>query len=284
MASHRRTTRGHRRYAARQDHAGSLEAGLPAGRRIAHGHRCHAAQCRRCLVWSAAPVLRPAERTDGKRQFGALLISVIPRASSLAGTDSLAGTERALPARVVRMSLPVRIMESEGGTATVDDGKASGMTDHNGVLMMQRALLAGTLGLAMAQKAAAILEGEPNQAAPSGTPDDAVSQGPQLGGSFGSLRDPRVRCCGPSWTRPANASAISMTGRQVSDGVTRCSTCSTWPRSPPSWVSDRAPIASGSDRDTLTTPRPDQADATPGRRAVTGESLRLSSGRKAQTS
>ena len=35
------------------------------------------------------------------------------------------------------------------------------MTDHNGVLMMQRALLAGTLGLAMAQKAAAILEGDP---------------------------------------------------------------------------------------------------------------------------
>ena len=35
------------------------------------------------------------------------------------------------------------------------------MKDHNGVLMMQRALLAGTLGLAMAQKAAAILEGEP---------------------------------------------------------------------------------------------------------------------------
>jgi hypothetical protein len=36
------------------------------------------------------------------------------------------------------------------------------MTDHNGVLMMQRVLLAGTLGLTMAQKAAAILEGEPN--------------------------------------------------------------------------------------------------------------------------
>ena len=35
------------------------------------------------------------------------------------------------------------------------------MTNHNGVLMMQRMLLAGTLGLAMAQKAAAILEGEP---------------------------------------------------------------------------------------------------------------------------
>ena len=35
------------------------------------------------------------------------------------------------------------------------------MTDHNGVLMMQRVLLAGTLGMAMAQKAAAILEGAP---------------------------------------------------------------------------------------------------------------------------
>jgi hypothetical protein len=35
------------------------------------------------------------------------------------------------------------------------------MTDHNGVLMMQRLLLAGTLGLAVAQKAAAILDGEP---------------------------------------------------------------------------------------------------------------------------
>jgi hypothetical protein len=34
------------------------------------------------------------------------------------------------------------------------------MTDHNGVLMMQRLLLAGTLGLAVAQKAAAILDGE----------------------------------------------------------------------------------------------------------------------------
>ena len=45
------------------------------------------------------------------------------------------------------------------------------MTDHNGVLMMQRALLAGTLGLAMARKAAAILDGEP------GEPGDAQPQG-----------------------------------------------------------------------------------------------------------
>jgi hypothetical protein len=34
------------------------------------------------------------------------------------------------------------------------------MTNHNGVLMMQRLLLAGTLGLAVARKAAAILDGE----------------------------------------------------------------------------------------------------------------------------
>jgi len=35
------------------------------------------------------------------------------------------------------------------------------MVDHNGVLTVQRLLLAGTLGLAMAQKAAEILDGEP---------------------------------------------------------------------------------------------------------------------------
>jgi hypothetical protein len=34
------------------------------------------------------------------------------------------------------------------------------MSDHNGVLMMQRLLLAGTLGLTVARKAAAILDGE----------------------------------------------------------------------------------------------------------------------------
>jgi hypothetical protein len=39
------------------------------------------------------------------------------------------------------------------------------MKDHNGVLMMQRALLAGTLGLTMARKAAAILEGDPGERA-----------------------------------------------------------------------------------------------------------------------
>ena len=36
------------------------------------------------------------------------------------------------------------------------------MVDHNGVLTVQRLLLAGTLGLAMAQKAAEILDGGTN--------------------------------------------------------------------------------------------------------------------------
>jgi hypothetical protein len=35
------------------------------------------------------------------------------------------------------------------------------MTDHNGVLMMQRLLLAGAIGLTLARRAAAILDGEP---------------------------------------------------------------------------------------------------------------------------
>ena len=61
-----------------------------------------------------------------------------------------------------RMSLLVGIMNPKAGQPQWMM-EASGMTDHNGVLMMQRALLAGTLGLAMAQKAAAILEGEPEE-------------------------------------------------------------------------------------------------------------------------
>ena len=54
------------------------------------------------------------------------------------------------------------------------------MKDHNGVLMMQRVLLAGTLGMAMAQKAAAILEGEPGRPAPAATlPDGPGTEDPE---------------------------------------------------------------------------------------------------------
>jgi hypothetical protein len=45
------------------------------------------------------------------------------------------------------------------------------MTNHNGVLMMQRLLLAGTLGLSVARKAAAILDGEPASGAGDGDAD-----------------------------------------------------------------------------------------------------------------
>jgi hypothetical protein len=71
--------------------------------------------------------------------------------------------------------------------------EASGMKDHNGVLMMQRVLLAGTLGLAMARKAAAILEGGPGHGASSApVPESAGSpcpQGEEPGGT--SFREPQ---------------------------------------------------------------------------------------------
>jgi hypothetical protein len=60
-----------------------------------------------------------------------------------------------------RMSLGVGIMVAKAGRPPWTMERQADMTNHNGVLMMQRLLLAGTLGLAMAQKAAAILEGEP---------------------------------------------------------------------------------------------------------------------------
>jgi len=49
------------------------------------------------------------------------------------------------------------------------------MTDHNGVLVMQRLLLAGTLGLAVARRAAAILDGEPDQGLAAQLPDDGLT-------------------------------------------------------------------------------------------------------------
>ena len=66
------------------------------------------------------------------------------------------------------------------------------MTDHNGVLMMQRALLAGTLGLAMARKAAAILEGAPGGEAQG-------SEGPVLR----AIMDAANECLGHFDDRPA---------------------------------------------------------------------------------
>ena len=86
------------------------------------------------------------------------------------------------------------------------------MKDHNGVLMMQRVLLAGTLGLAMARKAAAILEGEPGQPAPPlAVPDGTGSQNApgfrepqgQEGAVLRAILDAANECLGNFDDRPA---------------------------------------------------------------------------------
>ena len=95
------------------------------------------------------------------------------------------------------------------------------MKDHNGVLMMQRVLLAGTLGLAMARKAAAILEGEPSHPAPragrrripvpagrpgaadpQGVPSFREPQGPD-GAVLRAILDAANECLGHFDDRPA---------------------------------------------------------------------------------
>ena len=68
------------------------------------------------------------------------------------------------------------------------------MKDHNGVLMMQRALLAGTLGLAMARKAAAILEGEPR---------DPQADRSAQGAVLRAILDAANECLGHFDDRPA---------------------------------------------------------------------------------
>ena len=73
------------------------------------------------------------------------------------------------------------------------------MTDHNGVLMMQRALLAGTLGLAMARKAAAILEGEPAPRGESQGTEARVTEGAVLR----AILDAANECLGHFDDRPA---------------------------------------------------------------------------------
>jgi hypothetical protein len=76
------------------------------------------------------------------------------------------------------------------------------MNDHNGVLVMQRLLLAGTLGLAMARKAAAILEDEPASGLRSA--DGLEPQGPQLrdGAVLRAILDAANECLGYFDDRP----------------------------------------------------------------------------------
>jgi len=104
------------------------------------------------------------------------------------------------------MSLPVGIMVPKAGQPQWMM-EARGMKDHNGVLMMQRVLLAGTLGLAMARKAAAILEGEPSCAVPAQpVPDGATSFREPQGAEGAVLRailDAASECLGHFDSRPA---------------------------------------------------------------------------------
>ena len=86
------------------------------------------------------------------------------------------------------------------------------MVDHNGVLTMQRLLLAGALGLSMAQKAAAILEGEPDSGAslhaplppPAAEPDGQGSQDARLpeGAVLRAILDAANECLGLFDDRP----------------------------------------------------------------------------------
>jgi len=73
------------------------------------------------------------------------------------------------------------------------------MKDHNGVLMMQRMLLAGTLGLAMARKAAAILEGEPGPQEESRGTESRATEGAVLR----AILDAANECLGHFDDRPA---------------------------------------------------------------------------------
>jgi hypothetical protein len=76
------------------------------------------------------------------------------------------------------------------------------MTDHNGVLVMQRLLLAGMLGLTVARKAAAILEGEPAQA--EGEPAQAGGGPAQAGGG------PAQAGGGPTWPEGEPAAGLPL--------------------------------------------------------------------------
>jgi hypothetical protein len=64
------------------------------------------------------------------------------------------------------------------------------MSDHNGFLVMQRMLLAGTLGLAMARKAAAILEGGPSSCTEPSAHEHLPAQAEYAAGNAAGFREP----------------------------------------------------------------------------------------------
>jgi hypothetical protein len=76
------------------------------------------------------------------------------------------------------------------------------MTDHNGVLMMQRLLLAGALGLTLAQKAAAILDGQPDQGLALRAPSAVADPESHNGAVLRAILDAANECLGHFDDRP----------------------------------------------------------------------------------
>lgn len=104
------------------------------------------------------------------------------------------------------MSVLVRIMEPKAGRPPWTMERQAEMTNHNGVLMMQRLLLAGTLGLTLARKAAAILDGEPATANPEGPDVSQLLDGPgpssHDGAVLRAILDAANECLGHFDDRP----------------------------------------------------------------------------------
>jgi hypothetical protein len=86
----------------------------------------------------------------------------------------------------------------------VDMERQADMTNHNGVLMMQRLLLAGTLGLTVAQRAAAILDGEPASQARPPVLEGPLAPDPQShdGAVLRAILDAANECLGHFDDRP----------------------------------------------------------------------------------
>jgi hypothetical protein len=80
------------------------------------------------------------------------------------------------------------------------------MVDHSGVLVMQKLLMAGALGLSMAQKAAAILDGEPAGIPLPPSPEGLALQKSQLteGAVLRAVLDAANECLGHFDDRPAS--------------------------------------------------------------------------------
>ncbi len=91
------------------------------------------------------------------------------------------------------------------------------MENHNGVLMMQRLLLAGTLGMAMAQKAAAILEGSGQV---QDTHDEAGAHHGAAAPDYAAARDGEGALAATGFREPRSAEGAVL--RAILDAANEC--------------------------------------------------------------